>query len=992
MPIITLGLLSLCAVAYKSITIVIETELSNSMLVSVGKSAESINRWLATIMIEPETIASTPAAKSINKNFQAFDLQNLNRHKILHKKYPDIFQDIYAANSNGEYHTILQKGNEFSLFVGNIANRPYFKSIMAGGPTQITPPLISRTTGIPTIFMVAPILDEHNKPQGLVGAGISLKYIQEIAQELKAGKTGYGFIIGQDGRYIYHPESRFIMNATITEREELSERSLGNYMISGGSGMYRYSQNGRHMVAFYQPIPITNWSVATVLPEAELFAPAVKMMKLLIVITICFVCLIGAAIVYAMHRLTMPLQRLSARILQIAAGNFEGPPLDIKSRDEIGRLSEFFNDMVDSLETEKSEVKSLIAKLKESEALFRSQFEFGNIGIAITEPDETLVRANAQLCRMLGYTEEELYGKTWPELFSTQGEKEGRDCFNHMLAGEIDNYELDTQMMKKGGDSIHVHLNVSCFRNRDRSVRFVIESILDITARKQAERSLQESQIRFKALHNASFGGIAIHDKGIILECNQGLAEMSGHPISELIGMNCLALIAEKSRNKVMEKILARYEKPYEAIGLRRNGDEFPIRIEARNIPYKEKNVRVAEFRDITEQKLAEAEREKLQDQLIQARKMEAMGTLAGGIAHDFNNILSGIFGYSQLAKNHLNSPEKAGNDIDNVIEGAKRAAELVRQILTFSRKSTHEKQPIAIFTIVKEALKLLRASIPTSIKIKESIVSTATVMADPTKVHQVLLNLCTNAYHSMLETGGILAVGLTDEEISEQDSIPELSIKPGRYIRLEISDTGHGMDTGTREKIFEPYFTTKTPDKGTGLGLAVVFGIVKEHNGYINVYSEPGQGTTFHVYFPIIEKEPESYSVEETGETPATGTERILLVDDEETILKSTQGLLQELGYEVKPVPDGIIAFETYESNPDLFDLVITDMTMPGISGFELSRKILELRPEQPIILCTGHSEVINREKALDIGIRSYFEKPVAVRKIARAIRAALD
>ena len=367
MPISILGLLSISFVGYSSIKVVIETELTSSMLASVGKSAESINRWLTTIMIEPETIASTPAAKRINENFEAFDRQNVNRHRTLHKQHPDIFQDIYAANRQGEYHTILKKkDNRYTVFVGNIENRPYFRSIMAGGPTQITPPLISRTTGIPTIFMVAPILDDQNKPLGLVGAGISLAYIQKIAQELKAGKTGYGFIVASDGKYIYHPNDAFIMKKKITEHDDSSVTALGKLMISGGSGMFRYRKNQVPMVAFYQPIPITGWAVATVLPEKELFAPAIKAVKLLMTITVAFACLIAGAIVFVTQRLTQPLHVLASRSRKIAAGDFQGGHLKVESTDEIGSLARSFNEMIDGLEKEKIEVKSLVDRLRDT--------------------------------------------------------------------------------------------------------------------------------------------------------------------------------------------------------------------------------------------------------------------------------------------------------------------------------------------------------------------------------------------------------------------------------------------------------------------------------------------------------------------------------------------------------------------------------------------------------------------------------------------------
>ncbi len=511
--------------------------------------------------------------------------------------------------------------------------------------------------------------------------------------------------------------------------------------------------------------------------------------------------------------------------------------------------------------------------------------------------------------------------------------------------------------------------------------------------RKQAEESLRLTQFVFD---KATIGIYHISSDGRILNVNEQVTKSIGYTKDELSKMTIPDIdptLCQQNLESLWQTLCRNKGNRIETVHKHKDGKIFPVEVITNLFEYNGEQFSVSFVQDLTERNLADKERKELETKLQQNQRMEAIGTLAGGIAHDFNNILSGIFGYSQLAKNHLNDIQRAEKDIDNVIGGAKRAAELIGQILTFSRNSSYERQPLAIHSIVNEALTFLRASIPTSIEIRKTIVSTAKIMADPTKIHQVVLNLCTNAYHSMLETGGVLAAGLRAIEFSANDQIPELNIMPGSYLRLEISDTGHGMDASTKEKIFEPYFTTKTPDKGTGLGLAVVFGIVKEHDGHITVYSEPGQGTTFHVYFPIVKKFPITSPIakeeEEESSTPTMKT--ILVVDDDEIVLKSTHTLLLDLGYNVNSVSDGTSAFEIYKENPNCFDLVITDMTMPGITGIELSIKILELRPEQPIILCTGYSALINREKALSIGIRHYFEKPITIKELSKVIRAAL-
>lgn len=385
-----------------------------------------------------------------------------------------------------------------------------------------------------------------------------------------------------------------------------------------------------------------------------------------------------------------------------------------------------------------------------------------------------------------------------------------------------------------------------------------------------------------------------------------------------------------------------------------------------------------------------EEEKHKLESQLRQAQKMEAIGTLAGGIAHDFNNILSIIFGYTELAMEEKN-PEERQQHLSQLKKGAERAKELVGQILAFSRKAEQQKQPLQVSLIIKEALKMLRASIPATIEIRQNIASNGLALADPTQIHQVAMNLCTNAYQAMRETGGILAVSLKEVAIGATE-YGYAGITPGNYLKLEVSDTGCGIDQKTQEKIFEPYFTTKKPGEGTGLGLAVVHGIVTSHRGHITVYSEPQKGTSFHVYLPLTEQDASVLpDKSEPKELQGKG-ERILFVDDEEQIRKVLSAILTRNGYRVTTSADGAQALEEFQKIPGLFDLVITDMTMPSMTGAELAQKIMILSPQTPVILCTGQSELINREKALAMGVRDYLTKPILQETLLVSARKALD
>ena len=418
--------------------------------------------------------------------------------------------------------------------------------------------------------------------------------------------------------------------------------------------------------------------------------------------------------------------------------------------------------------------------------------------------------------------------------------------------------------------------------------------------------------------------------------------------------------------------------------------DELELRVKERTKDLEEANLKLA--MELKERKKVEKESEEVSKQLRQSQKMEAIGTLAGGIAHDFNNILSGIFGYAQLAEMDINGSGKAKQYINQVIKGAQRASALVRQILTFSRQTEHEKQPLEVSVIIKEAMNFIRASIPSSIEIKENILSKEKVMADSTQIHQVIMNLCTNAYHALSDNGGVLEIRLQEIKISAEDSIPELNKLAGEYLQIEVRDTGCGLDKELIEKIFDPYFSTKKKGEGTGLGLALVQAIVNDHEGFLEVDSQPNRGTSFYIYLPIIGKTALPGTLSTKKPPLLKGNEKIMLVDDEKSIRSVFKDLLERNGYKVNAFENGFEALKEFKKNPDHFDLVITDMTMPGIPGDELATELLDIRPGLPIILSTGYSEKMTETKAHEIGIRKYIHKPIANKDLAILVRKVLD
>jgi nitrogen-specific signal transduction histidine kinase/ActR/RegA family two-component response regulator len=391
---------------------------------------------------------------------------------------------------------------------------------------------------------------------------------------------------------------------------------------------------------------------------------------------------------------------------------------------------------------------------------------------------------------------------------------------------------------------------------------------------------------------------------------------------------------------------------------------------------------------DITARKTADEDKRKLESQLLQAQKMEAIGSLAGGIAHDFNNILSAIIGFTELSMLSEGAPV---DYLREAMKAANRAKDLVKQILSFSRQTDEQRMPVHVGMVVKEIAKFLRASIPTTIDIRYTIDGRAgAVLANSVELHQILMNLCTNAVHAIGECAGIVEIEVQGMDMGPEnrDMFPDLDL--GHYVKLSVKDTGQGIPSDIQERMFDPYFTTKEKGVGTGLGLAVVHGIVKKSNGTIRVESEIGKGSVFHVYLPQVD-----LSAAKQAKYPAIprgGSERILLVDDEKMLVDVGEQILRRLGYDVVSRTSPLEALELFKARPKDFDLVITDQTMPGLTGDALASELMKLNPEIPIILCTGYSQMIDQRRAKEKGIRALVMKPILISEIAGAIRTVLE
>ncbi len=416
---------------------------------------------------------------------------------------------------------------------------------------------------------------------------------------------------------------------------------------------------------------------------------------------------------------------------------------------------------------------------------------------------------------------------------------------------------------------------------------------------------------------------------------------------------------------------------------------ELEKRVQQRTSELEKSNQELA--LEIVENKKAKSDKAFLELQLRQAYKMEAIGTLAGGIAHDFNNILTSVLGYTELAL--MEAPDNSGieENLNEVLTAGTRARDLVKQILTFSRQTEHEIRPVRISTIIKEVVKLIRASLPSTIEIRQDIENQSTVMADPTQIHQVLMNLCTNSGHAMKDKGGILEVRLSDIVVDAQFAERHHGLKPGSFLQLRIKDNGCGMESEIIDRIFDPFYTTKAKGEGTCMGLSVVHGIIKSHNGIVTVDSAPGKGACFDIYIPVIENQ-EKVDPNKPSEIIVGGSERILFVDDEQALVHMGRQILEKIGYSVETRTSSIEALGLFKGDADRFDLVITDLTMPNMQGDELSSEITAIKEDMPVILCTGFSLGITDAQAQASGIRAVVEKPILVNEISKVIRKVLD
>jgi PAS domain S-box-containing protein len=610
----------------------------------------------------------------------------------------------------------------------------------------------------------------------------------------------------------------------------------------------------------------------------------------------------------------------------------------------------------------------------------------------VSEPGPRIVFVNEAFERITGYTSAEALGRS-PRFL--QGQNTDRRVLEEIQHALTQRQAIRRRVLnyRKNGTEFWMDIDlVPVFDLAGKSTHFVaIER--DTTAEQKTEEQLRWKTALLEAQLESAIDGILVVDSlGRRILQNRRLNELWKFPQQVLDDQDDTAQVVfatnrTKNPKQFAEQVTYLNDHPDES-----SHDEVELIdgtiLDRHSAPVRDKLEkyygRIWYFRDITEGR-------KMELKLRQAQKMESIGQLAGGIAHDFNNILSAIVGNIYLLKLDAADNPAILEKLEHISLATRRAADLVNQILTFSRQGKQEREPISLNDVVLEALKLLRASVPASIRIQTELTKTPTVLANATAVHQVIMNLGTNAWQAMGDQAGELKVEMMVLEVDVDFVKTHPELHPGSYVQLSVSDTGTGMDRATLDHIFEPFFTTKAIGEGTGLGLAVVHGIMKSHDGSISVYSEPGKGTVFHLYFPVFEAEAVVREAE-TNPIPRGQEEQILFVDDEEVLANLGKKMLERLGYQVTVKTSALEAIAAVRDQPERFDLVITDLTMPVMNGAKLGSELLQLQPGLPIIITTGYTGVMTTGKAREAGFQEVLTKPITARALGEAVRRVLQ
>ena len=649
------------------------------------------------------------------------------------------------------------------------------------------------------------------------------------------------------------------------------------------------------------------------------------------------------------------------------------------------------------LEIQNDELKRAQQEILKLQGEYEDLYEFAPCGYLTFNPQGLILKVNLTGTMLLGTNR----GKILRRRFSNLIDSRYQNAYFQAIK-EADKtgvkQKVELKLANEKGPIFWIRVDIQTDLAPGGDVIQRRMTLMDITERKIAETALKESEEQFREFfEDAPVAYQSLDNQGTIMAVNQTWLTIFGYLRADVIGKNFSEFLHPEWKGIFKEYChRCQTQKGVHAaeFGMRtKDGSDILVAFQAKIVKDINGDFKQAHciLNDITAQRKAAEDKKQIEEQQWQSRKMESLGTLTGGIAHEFNNVLAIIIGNSEVALDDVPKWSPTIANIKEIMAASLRARDMVRQLLTFSRKNDPHKKPLDTKAVVRDALKLIRSSLPANIKIVETLATDVDpIVGNATQIHQLLINLCVNAVDAMQTEGDTMTIVLTNKVVHHKSSHGLYTLVPGQYVQLAVSDNGCGMDGKTLEKIFDPFFTTKAVDKGTGLGLAVVHGIVDWHSGVIVVESQPGQGTHFKILIPAykgpVEPAPKTQTV------LPTGSERILFVDDEPSILKLFKLRLEDLGYRVYATIDPVNAFQTFEADPDGFNLIITDMAMPNMTGDQLAAKILAIRPEMPVMLCTGYNEKVSRKTAQEMGISAFIIKPIDQICFAKCVRKVLD
>jgi PAS domain S-box-containing protein len=907
------------------------------------------------------------------------------------------FQELSLVDASGRerllLHRVLMVTPEM---LRDRSNDPAFTEPMRTGETYYGPVEFDTATKEPFMDVSIPVIRPRTGTvNGVLFAQTRWKSIWDLIGGLELWPGESVYVLDQTGRVVAHRNPSVVLRETVYKApfDESIHEGLDHRRALAASAVIKLGNQSFRVVAE------RDVSKALALAYNAVFISVVLIAVLLVVAVGLIVLVVGNII----H----PLRELAD-----AAGEIEAGDLTVRAvtdrRDEIGDLAVAFNNMTGRLslslerfEKEAVERQQALVALSQSEARFRQLAENIQEVFWVVSPDWQKVHYISPAYEQVwGRSCESLYDNplSWLDAVLEEDRQRVIDYLQSKADGDLDEISFpDYRIRRSDGAVLWIRARGFPVTDQDGRVYRLVGIAEDITERKSYDEALQKSEEQLRMIADNLPVLISYLDHEVRYRfVNQQYLPWYDVPLDHIIGRTMKSLLGENNYADIkpyVDKVLTGEMVSYE--GRLVLGSGRIIDFHARYIPHFDKDRRVKGFfnlvQDITRRKAEEQERARLESQLRQSHKMEAVGKLAGGIAHDFNNILSAIIGYTELAVMDAEDNQAITQNLNNVITAAGRAKTLIQQILAFSRKAQQEMIALDLKPLIRESLDFLRATLPASIEIRSLFsFDRGVVMADPTQIHQVILNLCTNAAHAMRRKGGTLEVALGLVDGAADESLVNEGMPEGQYVKLSVSDTGHGIGPEIMERIFEPFFTTKEPGEGTGMGLAMAHGIVRSHGGIIRAFSEPERGTTFEVFLPMVATETR---IEPEHQAPVLqGKERILLVDDEESLVDIGRKMLERLGYTVTAYTDSLEALEAIKGKKHEFDLVITDQTMPKMTGLDLAREIRRINEDAPIILCSGYTESISPETAKEEGISAFLMKPLSLHDLAATIRLVLD